>query len=459
LFDPRSGARLIAEVVELAEARSAAEAERVKKLEASWVEGQGSSDGNDSDNDDDDGGNLSVGGEDDDVSILSGAVSPDHSHHSSGSGGGGSSSHHKRRKSRRRRRRRRGGSQSPEPPAEEKVITLAQMRAGVEGRLENELERRARLASEAKFALFNKERILEQREAQEIDRLLMIQEDKRSRGVIKTAKEAFYHAVRAEATQSANEVSALASALGEKQRRGHTHHDEVVKARYSAFKAEAAAATAAARVEAKKRAAAEALRLADIRAAKMQAAAEEEAAAAAEAAAAQAKAARKAAALKLEVDIKRWRKELDLHERTGVAWNAKTKAVERVHNPAAGGFKLVGGELRWRDSDVEHGWLAPGDPRRFKEDHPLLKSLLTLGKVKPWTWSERMRPAPPEGMPDPTTTTASEADDEGNSEKAGLLTDGNIAGEEEEKNGNDFPLALGQQGSSKQQQWAQNQAY
>lgn len=444
------GARLIGEVVELTEARSLAEAQRAKKLEASWADGSGSSSDDDDENDDD--GDLSVGGEGDDVSVLSGAVSTDPSH---GGGGGSSSSHPKRRKSRRRRRR--GGSQSPAPPVEEKVITLAQMRAGVVGRLENELERRARLAAEAKFALFNKERILEQREAQEIDRLLMIQEDKRSLGIIKTAKEAFYQTVRVEAMQSADELSALASALREQQRRGHTPHDEVVKARYSAYKAEVAAATAAARVEAKKRAAAEALRLADIRAAKVQAAAEEEAAAAAEAAAAEAKAARKAAALKLEIDIKRWRKELDLHERTGVAWSAKSKAVERIHNPSAGGFKLVGGELRWRDSDVEHGWLAPDDPRHFKEDHPLLKSLLTLGKVKPWTWSESMRPTPPEGMPDPST--ASEEGQEGNNDDADAWVDENpVNPGEEGEDENDYPVALGH-GSSKQQQWAQNQAY
>jgi hypothetical protein len=198
-------------------------------------------------------------------------------------------------------------------------------------------------------------------------------------------------------------------------------------------------------VDAKRRAAAEAVRLADVRADEAREAASAEAAAAAVRAAAAGKAAQKAAALQLAVEVATWRRAVDLHARAGIAWQAKQAAVARLHAPAAGGFKLVGGELRWRDADAALGWLAPHDPRHFKDAHPLLKRLLTPGSVKPWVWRESLRPPPPEGMP--TTTTGD--DDAATTE---LPVD---EGGGEAENDGASPLTE----RRPKQQWARNQAY
>mmetsp|Transcript_38477 Transcript_38477/g.49789 ORF Transcript_38477/g.49789 Transcript_38477/m.49789 type:complete len:134 (+) Transcript_38477:127-528(+) len=68
----------------------------------------------------------------------------------------------------------------------------------------------------------------------------------------------------------------------------------------------------------------------------------------------------------------------------------------------SGGFKLVDGELRWRDGENANGeeeietWYDYGDPRNYMNENKFLSSLLTIGnKIKSWKWNEYDRPIIP----------------------------------------------------------------
>jgi len=372
--------RLTAQIVGFADARANAEKKASAKVESRMAfRKQGDeSDDDDDELNDDDADNGSLG--DENVSMLSGASMA-------------SSATSKSRKLKKRLAAEAAAAAAA--AAAETVISLEDLRKGKVGRLESELERRQRVAAESKHALLFREAILEAREVLEAERLTMINEDKRSRKVAQAAAiEASRRHQDAAQTRAMAQLR-LAREIANEQRRGETDLDLAAKGHFKSLAEEDAAKDAAARTEAKRRAAEEALRLVDIRAEVAAEKAAREAAKAEEAAAAAFKQRRKDEAAALKVAVRTWRKARALHDRVGVAFRAKTDVAGRL---SRGGFKLIEGELRWRDEDLSQGSWPAGDPRHAKDSHPLLKSLLTPGTVKPWKWSEAQCPAPPEGM-------------------------------------------------------------
>ena len=372
--------RLTTRAVTLAEERAVAEAKRAAAQ--SWGGQQGSSE------EEDDG----------DASVTSGVTL--------GSTDGSSVVSTRSNRSPKPRRSRRGRPL----PAAPQTITVEQSRAGVEGRLETEVERRARLRVEHREKLMNREAILEQKEQLEMERLLMVREDKRSARLARNRRceEALATIAIGHATSA--ELSEAAEHEAKAQRKGLSAADEAAKAKFRALKEERAAEVAAAKVGAKQRAATEAVRLADIRSELARERAEVEAAEAAAAAAAAYKARRKEVAAALEAATAAWEVASDLHERRGVTWGGKNECMGRLRG---GGFKLIDGELRWRDEDTSRGWYEAGDPRHHATTHPLLRTLLTKGSVKPWRWHESMAPQKPEEPPVDDSSVSEPNEDDG----------------------------------------------
>jgi hypothetical protein len=391
--------RLTSNLVNLVQARVEAEEKRAEPKAHARVEDDDDDDGDGEDDDKEGGGE----GGSCDASPLPGSTS------------GGSGGRRRRRRSSRRNRSsslspsgKRGGKKKgsggggdsdndnddPRP-----VISVEELRAGKEGRVENEHERRVRRTKERKFEVANREHILEAREALELNRIRMVFEDKRSAKVAKQGKE--LAAKQLASVKQANNLhlERLATFACEQQRKGLTPEDRAVTAHYGALAQEQAQLEQALRLEAKKRGQAEVVHLADLRATRAIEDAEAAAAAQMLEAAEVYKKERKETAVELVKSVKVWKKAVDLHERQGVVYRGKSDVVSRLHS-GLGGFKLIDGELRWRDQDSSGGWFEPGDPRQHKDAHPLLKALLTPGTVKPWQWRKGERPEPPAGMPE-----------------------------------------------------------
>ena len=245
---------------------------------------------------------------------------------------------------------------------------------------------------------------------------------------------------RREAKQAAvTHLSEKAAAAAEAQRKGMTPHDLEAKGRYAALKLAEQERLQALTVAQKRRAAEEAGHIKDLKEAlEAEAAASKLEAERAEAAAAY-KARAKEEMAALRIATKEWRAALDLFERRGETFKTKSEFVSRLQG---GCFKLIDGELRWRDEDFSSGWWEAADPRHHMQDLPLLKALLAPGSVKPWQWLEEDRPEPPIGFEE------AEANEKG----------GESAGEEPLAFGSASPLA-GTSGGRTESQWALGQAY
>ena len=113
-----------------------------------------------------------------------------------------------------------------------------------------------------------------------------------------------------------------------------------------------------------------------------------------------------------------------------------------------GTFKLIEGVLRWRDgedaSKLSH--LPASDPRHRQEESAFLRSILSIGPVKPWTWAEEQRPARPTGPTGGIAAAAAAAAD------AAVQQGEN---EPRESNGTDTTTEEG----AEKKRWAEGQKY
>ena len=112
----------------------------------------------------------------------------------------------------------------------------------------------------------------------------------------------------------------------------------------------------------------------------------------------------------------------DLHERRGAVMAGKNEARTRLET---GVFKIIDGVLKWRDGEdpKKTAHLEPNDPRLRVSESAFLKSILTIGPVKPWEWDEDQCPAPP--SKETTSTVAVEvAEGAGDDHDSGGAGDG-----------------------------------
>jgi len=86
-------------------------------------------------------------------------------------------------------------------------------------------------------------------------------------------------------------------------------------------------------------------------------------------------------AIAQEKSIESFKEALRLHNSRGITWALKKEFISRLE---AGSFKLIDGELKWRDD------LSSGDDI---QTHPSLKCLVTRGTIKNWSWSETQQPS------------------------------------------------------------------
>ena len=138
---------------------------------------------------------------------------------------------------------------------------------------------------------------------------------------------------------------------------------------------------------------------------------------------------------------------LNLFERRGDVYASKVAARARLEK---GTFKLIEGVLRWRDgedaSKLSH--LPASDPRHRQEESAFLRSILSIGPVKPWTWAEEQRPTKPTG---PTGGIAAAADADADADAAVQQGEN----EPRESNGTDTTTEEG----AEKKRWAEGQKY
>jgi hypothetical protein len=274
------------------------------------------------------------------------------------------------------------------------ILQELAMDSAREGRMETEIERRRRTAAKRRYELMNRGEIEEARERIEVDRVGLLLEDKRSAKLeLETRKEEATAFAQREGARH-QELTELVLQAADAARRTQNEENDRVRKMYTVLKQERAMEVFEANKARKKRAAAEKTRIGNIRADVEKERVDRENFLRLEAWMEEERARKKKEQRAFEATVATYRISRDLHDRRGAIFVGKAEARGRL---TRGVFKIIDGVLKWRDgedpSKMSH--LEQNDPRLRVAESAFLKGILTIGPVKPWTWSEAERPALP----------------------------------------------------------------